>query len=267
MMRRACMWGLLTLSGIALGCTCHLTSDPDVNEDVCEACAAIAVDSRSHVYIFFLKGGDVLDCAGMTALKDTIASLGFGNAWCGHNCHLKAFKKEIGSILHDDPKAHFVLVGHGHGLKGAVELAEVIGSKRSQVHLLVSLGERVNCPDCVLRQLTLVPRDCGSNDQDICELKCKKTSKLPADREGTEILARELFALAGGIPSECDLPKMYYPEKEPTPRPVMPSASVKRDRWDFLRPAPVDERETLPPGTLPTPNRKTPAATSAKISD
>ena len=77
--------------------------------------------------------------------------------------------------------------------------------------------------------------------------------------------ARQLFALGGSIPSETDLPKMYYPEKEPTPKPVMPPASVRRDEWDFLLPRQVDDGDSLPPGTLPLPRKKSTSAISARL--
>ena len=73
MLRRAWVWGLLAVSGLAsAGCSCHLTSVPPVSEDVREACAAVALDSRCHVYLFFLREPDPFDCAGLNGLIDSL---------------------------------------------------------------------------------------------------------------------------------------------------------------------------------------------------
>jgi len=266
MLRRAWMLGLLTVSGLAAaGCTCHLTCEPPVSVDIREACAAVAHDSRCHIYLFFLREPDLFDCSGMQGLKETIESLGFPEAWCGFRWHVKAFQKEIARLYHDDPKARFVLVGHSRGVDAAAELARRVGGQGIHIDLLVGLGKRVPCPPCVCRQLTVVPCGRGGDHQDVFEVHAKRLRGLPSHPETVEVLARELFAMGGSIPAESDLPKMYYPEHEPTPRPVMPPAAVRRNGWDFLKPAVVDDRETLPPGTLPLPTRKGPAATSARL--
>jgi len=266
MLRRAWVLGLLTAGALLpAGCCCHLTSQPPVSDDIREACTAVAYDSRCHVYLFFLREPDPFDCAGLNGLKETMEALGFPRAWCGLGWHVKAFQKEIARICHDDPQAHFVLVGHCRGVDAAAELARRAGEQGVQFELLLGLGKRVECPACVCRQLTLVPCGKGCDDQDVHEVHAKRLLDLPSHPETVEILTRELFALAGSIPSVIDLPKMYYPDKEPTPRPVMPPSEVRRNDWDFLKPALVDDRETLPPGTLPLPAKKGPAATAARL--
>src|SRR5262245_37832830 len=102
MLRRAWIWGLLTVSGLAsAGCSCHLSTMPPVDVDIREACSAIAVDSRCHVHLFFLREPDLLDCSGVNDLKQTVEELGFPRAWSGFSWHVKAFEKEILQIHRD----------------------------------------------------------------------------------------------------------------------------------------------------------------------
>lgn len=244
MLRRAGLGCLLILCGLGTGCSCHLTAVPPVDEDIREACTAVAVDSRCHLNLFFLRGCDPLDCADVQALKETMQALGFPRAWCGHQFHVKAFKKEIARIWHDDPKARFVLVGYGSGVDAAAELARALAAQDIGVELLFGLGRRVTCPGSVHRQVTIVPCGAKGDGREVFEVPVGKAVDLAMHPETIEMLARECFGIAGGIPSVIDLPKMYTPEHEPTPRPVMPRAAQKRDEWDFLLPALVDDRET-----------------------
>jgi len=263
MLRRGWVCGLLSASWLAAaGCTCHLSSVPPVDEDVREACAAVAVDSRCHVHLFFVQGVDPLDTADLEGLKETMQALGFTQAWYGAAFHAPLLKKAIACACQDDPKAHFVLVGYGKGVKTAVDLANTVGTQGVHFDLMVCLGERADKPACVSSQVTVLTfnEPCDLHEKDVVHIPADKKSKIPSHPETVELLARELYTLAGGIPSVTDLPKMYSPDHEPTPRPVMPSTQVshqERDEWDFLKPTPVDEkRESLPPGTLPEIRKK-----------
>jgi hypothetical protein len=268
MLRRGWVCGLLSAGWLAaVGCsTCHLTSVPPVDDDVREACAAIAVDSRCHLHLFFVQGADPLDTADLEGLKETMQALGFTQAWYGASFHAPQLKKAIASACHEDAKAHFVLVGYGKGVKTAVDLANTVGTQGVHFDLMVCLGERADKPACVSSQITVLTfnEPCDLHEKDVVHVPADKKSKIPLHPETVELLARELYTLAGGIPSETDLPKMYSPEHEPTPRPRlhMPSEQVsnqERDEWDFLKPAPVDDqRESLPPGTLPENKKKKP---------
>src|SRR5438874_12305736 len=112
---RSWTWGLLSAIGLTAGCSCHLTYTLPVGDDLCEAITSVASCSRSHVYVFFVQGPAVADCAGLESLKDTVQKLGFPNAWYGACWHAKTFRKEIARIQHADPKARLVLGGHGQG--------------------------------------------------------------------------------------------------------------------------------------------------------
>ena len=104
MLRRGWVCGLLSASWLAAaGCTCHLSSVPPVDEDVREACAAIALDSRCHVHLFFVQGIDPLDTADLEGLKETAQALGFTQAWYGTTFHVPQLKKAIACAHHEDP--------------------------------------------------------------------------------------------------------------------------------------------------------------------
>jgi hypothetical protein len=244
-MLRRWMWGLLSAGWLTTtGCICHLSSIPPVEEDIREACDAIALDSRCHVHVLFIQGIDPVDCAGLEGLKETTQALGFPNAWYGHSCHISTFKKVLAQIQKDDPKARFVLVGYALGVETAASLARTVAAQEIHFDLLVGLAYRVETPSTVARQLTLMPCGKGLDLPDVFEVPTKSLG-LASHPMTVEILARELFALAGSIPAEAPLPKMHYPE-EPRPRPVMPPAEGVRDEWDFLKPMYVDDRDRLP---------------------
>ncbi len=241
------MWKLIPLIGLAAGCTCHLTTNPPVAPDLCEAVESVAACSRSHVYVFFLQGHDPIDCASLEALKETMQSLGFPQAWYAPVWYEKHFKKEIARINQDDPKAHFVLVGYGHGVAAAADLAQTVGTQGINVDLLFCLAKRTERPYSVARMETILA-GCPNNleGEDVHFVDAYSHS-LPMHPETVDLLSRDLLALAGSIPAETDLPNLPYPDKEPTPQPVMPRAEKPRDEWDFLKPASPEQHTALPP--------------------
>lgn len=250
---RVWTWGLLSAIGLAAGCSCHLTYAPPVAEDVCEAIASVASCSRSHVYVFFVQGHAPCDCASLEALKETVQTIGFPKAWYGACWHAKHFKKEIARIQQADPDARLVLVGYGHGVAAARKLAEAVASPGVTFDLMVCLGKRAERPYSVSRMVTILAGCPGKKgDEDDVHFVDASSHKLPMHPETVDLLANELLGLAGSIPAGADLPKMHYPEKEPTPRPIVPPADASRsDEWDFLKPASAERHTAVPPGAVP----------------
>lgn len=261
---------LLMTCCLPLGCSVHLNYGPPCEEDLAEACLAVATSSRNHTYVFFLQGADVLDCADLKDLKESVHCLGFPKAWYAPSCYLKQFKKEIARIQHDDPEARYVLVGYGGGVNTACELARAVGAQGVTIDLLFCIGQRGAAPSNVVQQTTIL--SCGhgpacrmEGKEQVYEIDAAK-KKLPMHKETTALLAQHLLAVAGSIPSAEDLPKMIHPDSEPRPRPVMPPADdTPRDEWDFLKPTSVESRATLPPWTRPELKMPAPKAAPGRI--
>src|SRR5207253_10767661 len=117
---------------------------------------SIASCSRSHVYIFFVQGHDPVDCAGLEALKETMQSLGFPQAWYAPCWYEKHFKKEIARIHHDDPKSRIVLVGYGHGVVAAADLAQTVEAEHITIDLLFCVAREIEKPDGVALMRTVL---------------------------------------------------------------------------------------------------------------
>jgi hypothetical protein len=245
-------WSLISLLGLTAGCscTCHLTSTPPVAEDLCEAVGSIASCSRSHVHVFFLQGHDPIDWANLEALKETMQSLGFPQAWYAPCWYEKHFRKEIARILHDDPKAHFVLVGYGHGVDTAAELAQTVGAQHIPVDLLFCIAREIDQPENVGHMRTVLS-GCPELSEEKVHYVDVHSKSLPMHSETIELLSHELLCLAASIPAEADLPILPYPDKEPTPQPVMPRVEKTHDEWDFLKPASLERHTFVPPGAVP----------------
>jgi hypothetical protein len=249
---------LLAALGFITGCTCidHLSVPAPIEPDLAEAICCVAECSRCHVYLFFLQGYDPVDCADLESLKETVQAQGFTKAWYGPACYVSHFKKEVACVCEHDPKARFVLVGYKHGVSAAVELAAAVASEGGTVDLLICLGSEIERPERVGRVVSIQAGAKGCEEGAVAgnDVHFVNTwsHKLPMHPKTVEILSRELLTVAAAIPSVSDLPKMYVPRHEPTPRPVMPTVDRgARDEWDFLKPASAERHTALPPGTVP----------------
>ncbi len=245
------LWGtlmLLAAVGLTAGCSCsHIWTAPPVPADVAEAIASVSCASRCHVYIFFVQGHDPVDCVGLEDLKEAAHCLGFDKAWFAPCWYEAKFKKEIARIHHDDPQAHFVLVGYGHGVHTAADLAETVAAQGVNIDLMLCIGKLVEHPNGVLRKVAVLAGCPHEECPDVYYVDTH-THKLPGHPQTAEVLAHELLCIAASIPSAHDLPPMIYPQ-EPTPHP-MPKADTARDEWDFLKPASVDNHAAMPPGSV-----------------
>lgn len=249
--RTLARWSLALGLWSGLGCSVHRFAVPEpLAETVCE-CETLPADSRCHVYVFFLQGCDVLDCANLEGVKEYVQNLGFHKAWFGYPYHVKHMHREIVRIRHGDAQARFVIVAHGAGGEAARRLADSVHGEGVFLDCLIYLGGRdksgnTDEPENVGKILRIqggpkIEHTCGGPIEEhyLGNVGSKGVVTHPAS---LDLLVQVLTALASQVPGLTP-PLEPYEHEEPRPR-TMPleSADRPRDEWDFLRP----ESDTVP---------------------
>lgn len=271
--------GLLTsvlVSGLAanLGCMSWLHPICPPRPEIMEVCRCHPKCSRDHVYVFLINGCDPLDCANLAGLRDYVTALGFCKTYHGQLCHGRTCVREICRIVHEDPLARFVVIGHGLGADKAAGLVHEAKAHGATIDLLVYLSPHgvKNCaadqPENAGRIVNV--RTCGclgpgpkldraeNVSADVGSLGC------PSHPFTLQLLAQELAQVAAAVPAvpSIEEPPPAPGEEAPTPRPVPPPAARSRDEWDFLKPV---SRLRIPATIGPEEESKPAAPASEKI--
>jgi hypothetical protein len=113
-------------------------------------CRQLPESCRDHVYIFLMNGLDPVNYGNLTGLRDYIKEQGFGKVYYGQLYHSRRFTGEIRKIAHEDPQAHFVLVGFSLGSNAVHEIAQAVKPEGIHIDLLVFLSS--NHPLMIMSQ-------------------------------------------------------------------------------------------------------------------
>lgn len=206
--------------------------------------------ARDHVHVFLVHGLDPCNCANLTGLRDYIQALGFRKTYYGQLYHWWWFEHELRRVHQEDPDAHFVLIGFSYGASMVRSLAQYAKTEGIQIDLLVYLGGNTldnNCPydhpDNVAMLVNILATGCIWNGTTFDGAENIKLPDVwhfgsPTHHVTLQAIARNLAVVAAGVsvpaPAQPEMPPAD--ETAPTPRPVMPQSSAKRDEWDFLKP-------------------------------
>lgn len=242
--RWVCVLALGLLAGP--GCLSFCNRAPKPASEVIEACHACPNKCRNRVHVFVVNGFDVTNCCNLTGLCDCLRSIGYIKTSYGCPAHVWCFASEIRRIQKEDPEARFVLIGYGFGGNLVDSLAWGLRKDGIPVDLIVYLDcntigpER---PDNAARALNIwsdgnmIPALSLADAENIY-LTDAGPFAAPSSRVTLDRLADELGQVASRIPVEVpeEPAPVVPPETAPTPRPIMPQVSQRRDEWDFLKP-------------------------------
>jgi hypothetical protein len=234
-------------------------------------CEQLPKPCRQHVYVFFVHGVDPLDYANLSGVRDYVQSLGFIKTYYGQLYHTGYFTDEIRKIHAREPEARFALVGFSFGANMVRNIANAVRDEDIAIDLIVYLGGNTltnaeeDRPANVQRVVNILATGWVWNGATMDNAENVTYDNVwhfgsPTHPHTLDVLAHELTEVAARVPY---VERVSPPvETGPTPRPVAPQTSAKRDEWDFLLPGrPVPE---LPPKPQPQPKPqpKPPALTS-----
>jgi pimeloyl-ACP methyl ester carboxylesterase len=202
---------------------------------------------QDHVYVFFIHGLDPLDYANLSGMRQYVHDLGYCQTYYGQVYHGPTFLKEIRRIRHEDPEAHFVLIGFSAGANVVRSMANQLGEEGTQVDLLVYMGGNTleDVPENRPANVCKVVHILGSGyiwrghqltGAENIKYPDKWHFDSPTHPETLRKLGDELSMISCKVPV---IVPVYpaQPEEIPLPRPVDPvrSASTSSPEWDFLK--------------------------------
>jgi hypothetical protein len=246
---RALAWKLLVfLVSAGAGC-CYLHPIHAPQPEILASCQSLPRCCKDHIHIFLLNGLDPMNYGNLTGLRDYVQSLGFHQTYYGQIYHYWWFRNQIRRIHREDPEAHFVLVGFSIGVNLADALARSLKAEGVYFDTIVFLsgnhplapmpseppanaGRVVN----ILASGLMGTR--GERDwaEDI-RLADSWHFDTPSHVETLEKMAEVLAQVGEAVPEVIsETPPAPAELQPPTPRPVRPQPSAKRDEWDFLKP-------------------------------
>jgi hypothetical protein len=236
------------------GCLCYLHPIPPAPLAYTQACHVAPKCARDHVYVFFVHGMDPFDYANMTGVRDYVQELGFHKTFYGQLYHTAHFEREIRHIHHEDPDAHFVLLGFSFGTNMVRSIAQAVKEDGIHIDLLVYCGANTlhnterDQPSNAGRILNILAWGFIWNGDTMSQAENINVPDVwhfgsPSHPKTLEWLARELAVVAATVPAAEPLepagPALpggpADPEMAPTPRPVAPETAA-RDDSDFLKP-------------------------------
>lgn len=242
-----CFAGLLLtcLAGCIGGGACQFQLAPEV----AESCRGLPKAARAHVYVFLVDGVPFSGC-GLPALRQFVLDLGFLQTYSGYAYHARSFGNEVCRIKAKDAEARIAVVGLRLGAEATSAIVEMVDGACGQVDLLVCIDPWPGPPTkssagrmvCVTakndarREGGSPPAqtgpDHGVGSQDLTQ------SQVTGHADPRAVLADELMMLAAGVPTRVPAGSSAPPAEEtaPTPRPLLPRSSARRDEWDFLKP-------------------------------
>jgi hypothetical protein len=269
--QRRLMACLLALGASSLsGCLCYLHPIPAAPLAYTQACHVAPKCARDHVYVFFVHGMDPFDYANMTGVRDYVQQLGFHKTFYGQLYHTAHFEREIRRIHHEDPDAHFVLLGFSFGTNMVRSIAQEVKEDGIHIDLLVYCGANTlhnterDQPDNAGRILNILAWGFIWNGDTMSKAENINVPDVwhfgsPSHPKTLEWLARELAVVAATVPAVEPLEPAgpALPggpsdrEMAPAPRPVTPETAA-RDDSDFLKP--VSRLEPILPKASPSPS-------------
>lgn len=247
--------GLAALVAVASsGCvTCHYEAQPQ-SLRACHS-SPIPVPLRQHVYLFIMNGYDVLDCAGLTKLRDTICEAGFPNVYYAQRADRDWYETEVRRICRDDPDARVVVLGLGGAAEHVVPLATGAVEDGVCVDALVLLdpvGLDELPPACVPTLVLASKKWAGSlAGVETHQLPGISHLDLPTAVPTVDAVLDRMTASAWMVgpldgPRVPVLPLTDKPAPLPRPRELLPEDPTVPDEWDFLKNTGPAPSEPLP---------------------
>jgi len=204
-----------------------------------------------------------LEYGNLRGVRAYLHSLGFTQTYYSQLYHAHAVKKELRRLHEEDPEARFVLMGFSFGANLARSITRDVQEDGITVDLLVYVSANT---------MQNVPRDRPENAGLIVNILASEivrsgawldnaaNAAMPGVRHFStpthpytlRMLAQELTGVSARVPIMQQLDGDAMPPvtgQEPTPRPVPPPSSVRRDEWDFLKTA---SHLSLPTNRAPT---------------
>ena len=209
------------------------------------------------MYVFLINGLDPLECANLRGVRDHLQTLGFTKTFYGQLYHGYAMKQELRRLHEEDPAARFVLIGFSFGANVARSMTRAVKEDGIQIDLLVYVSGNTmqNVPRdrpenagliVNITATELIRNGAWLDNAENANVQDARHFAMPTHPYTIRTLDRELTVLAARVPAMQTIDSDSLPPtagEEPTPRPVMPRTTGRRDEWDFLKPI-----SHLPPG-------------------
>jgi hypothetical protein len=190
---------------------------------------------------------DPLNVSNLSGVRDYLHQLGFTKTYYGQLYHAWQFEHELHRIHHDDPEAHFVLIGFSYGANVVRHLAHSAKREDIPIDLLVYLGGNTlenipdDQPDNAGHIVNVLAAGFIWNGATLDRAENIHLTNVwhfgsPTHPDTLDALARGMSVVADSLP----VPETSVRAEEagPTPRPVVARPRVGRSEWDFLRPIP-----------------------------
>jgi pimeloyl-ACP methyl ester carboxylesterase len=240
----------------------HSITPPSKEQLAPSAC--IPQCARNHVHIFFIHGMDPFDWANLAGVRDYVRSLGYIKTHYGQMYHTWEFEHDLSRVHREDPDARFVLIGFSFGANLVRNMANNARDEEIPIDLLIYLGGNTlkDCPEDKPENagqiVNILATGCIWNGDHLEGAEYLNYGDVwhfgsPSHPKTLDVLAEELAKVAARVPVVLREPPAWrFGEEAPTPRPVVPKESGKRDEWDFLKPS-------LPGESAPPPREMKPA--------
>jgi hypothetical protein len=202
-----------------------------------------------------VHGLDPFNVCNLSGVRDYLHQLGFTKTYYGQLYHAWWFEKELHRIHHDDPEAHFVLIGFSYGANVARHLAHSAQTEDIPVDLLVYLGGNTleNIPDDQPENaghiVNVLAAGCIWNGAILDRAENIHVTDVwhfgsPTHPRTLEALGRGMAHVADSLPIPESPPRSE--DLGPTPRPIVVRPRTQRTEWDFLQPVPEVPVPTSP---------------------
>ncbi len=211
-----------------------LSTNPrwELPADVAEACHDLPQQRRSHVFVFLVD--DLPFCRHDGAdLRAFLIDQGFIKTYAGYSYHALYFAHEAKRLRKECADNRIAIIGLGSGVGAADSLVGSLAREGSAVDLLIHVGGKPSEDQALGAGRFISIADDESR-------RAETNTPAPRFRVGGAVLS-ELAALARTVPVQVVTPPIPPDELAPTPRPVPPRKSARRDEWDFLKPLPANE--------------------------
>jgi len=192
-----------------------------------------------------VHGLDPLNVSNLSGVRDYLHQLGFTKTYYGQLYHAWWFEKELHRIHHEDPEAHFVLIGFSYGANVVRHLAHSAQREDIPVDLLVYLGGNTleNIPDDQPENASHIVNVLASgfiwNGATFDRAENIHVTDVwhfgsPSHPRTLEALGRGMALVAESLPVPQGT--THADDLGPTPRPVVTQPRTRRTEWDFLQP-------------------------------
>ena len=243
-------WLLAGLLGAGSGCLSCLHPVGTPGPELVEACHCLPKCCRDHVYVFLMNGLDLTGYGNLAGLRDYLLDLGICRTYYGQLHHACWFVKEIRRLHREDPDARFVLIGFSFGADMVHAVARAVEADDVHFDLMVLLscnhpflGLPHDRPKNVGKVINILAGGRLSREDErpwaenvrLCDAFHFGPPTHPAT---LRLVAHELAEVITAVPVPAlpEVPPQPAVEEAPTPRPVKPRTSARRDDWDFLKP-------------------------------